>query len=145
MTELMQVATECGNFKLRKASRVVTRVYARFTRESGLKPSQFSLLVALSLQGPLGMGALAEIMAMERTTLTRNLRPLEKQGLVEVAPGADRRTREVACTPAGRRCLEQALPAWRQAQAYMAAELGRERWQALRGLLDDASRVAVPD
>lgn len=143
--ELHEVAADCGNFKLRKAARVVTRVYERFTREAGLKPSQFSLLVALGLHGPVEMTRLAETMGMERTSLTRNLRPLEKDGLVSVVPGRDRRTRAVDLTRHGRECLAQALPAWRQAQAYMAEQLGEQGWDELRRSLAGAASVEVPE
>ena len=91
------------------------------------------------------MTELAELMAMDRTTLTRNLRPLEKEALAAVTPGADRRTRSVALTAAGRSRLEQALPAWRQAQAYMAEQLGAAQWRSLRRMLDAATDIDVPD
>ncbi|HEX2237383.1 MAG TPA: MarR family transcriptional regulator [Gammaproteobacteria bacterium] len=144
MTDLLQVVQECGFLRLREDGRVVTRVYDRFTQASGLKPTQFSLLVAASLIDRANVNQLAEIMAMERTTLTRNLRPLEKKGLIKVMAGEDRRTRLVIVTDAGRNAVKRALPLWKEAQGYMAKSLGAARWCMLREALDVTTRVKMP-
>src|SRR5208283_5804320 len=83
----------CGN--LRRAARVVTQYYAKLLKPSGLEPTQFTLLVACATAGPVPISALAGAIATDRTTLTRNLRLLARQGLAQVTEGADRRVRRV--------------------------------------------------
>jgi len=132
----------CVNFTLRKALRMVSQVYDRYLQPSGLKATQFSLLVTLERTGAITVTRLAERMAMERTTLTRNLRPLERKGLVRIMPGKDRRTRGIAITEAGSRVVEQTMPLWEEAQARVVNELGPERWAALQGELETLKRIA---
>lgn len=119
---------ECACFNLRKAARAVTQYYGEALKPSGLRATQFTLLVAIYNAGPITINRLAERLIMDRTTLTRNLRPLEKQGLIESASGEDRRTRAVTLTDRGREVLSQALPLWEQAQRQIVELLGRERW-----------------
>lgn len=123
----------CAN--LRMATRAVTQFYNTVLGESGLKGSQFTLLSWLAKQGPLAMNALAGFLVTDRTTLTRNLGPLEREGLVEIAPGEDRRVRMVSITEAGRAALDRAKPLWAKAQATMVERLGDEDWQRLIGVL----------
>jgi len=130
------VAEQCAFYKMRRASRVVTQVYDRFLKPCNLAPTQFSLLVALSSAGLITISRLAEAMAMDRTTLTRNLKPLEREGLVKIVPGPDRRTRAVTLTSSGKKRLLAALPLWEQAQNYMAKKLGQGQWQDLKKTLD---------
>jgi len=131
-----RVGRECTFFKMRKASRAITQIYDRFMKDAGLAPTQFSLLVALGQAGQISISRLAQILLMDRTTLSRNLRPLEREELVRVVPGPDRRTRALTLTPQGRDRLAKALPLWEQAQAHMARRLGTERWQGLQETLD---------
>jgi len=132
----------CLCFNLRKAARAVTQLYDAALEPAGLRATQFSLLAVLDgRDGRDGRDAvtitdLARAMVMDRTTLTRNLRPLEKQGLVAIAPGDDRRTREVSLTRRGRRTLTRATPRWRHAQTGMLDALGDRR---ARRLLDELS------
>lgn len=122
-------ATEmCTSFNLRKASRAVTQFYDDALRDSGLKSTQFSLLAAASASGSMPISLLAIEMAMDRTTLTRNLRPLETAGLLTVETGQDRRVRRVAVTSEGEAVLARAMPAWRRAQTQLIDRLGDERW-----------------
>ncbi len=85
--------TSCACFNLRKVTRAVTQLYDELLRPAGLRVTQFSLLVAVRMAGPVGVTRLVELTVMDRTTLTRNLELLQKQGLIEVASGEDRRTR----------------------------------------------------
>lgn len=121
----------CTSFNLRKATRAVTQFYDEALRDSGLKSTQFSLLAAAAAAGSIPISRLADEMAMDRTTLTRNLKPLEAEGLLRVVAGADRRVRNVAVTPEGEARLEKALPLWRKAQTRMIDKLGDERWGEL--------------
>ncbi len=119
----------CFNF--RKATRVITKIYDDALRPGGLTAAQFSILSALGLTGSLSIAKLAALLAMERTTLTRNLRLLEKKGLVRSRPGDDLRTRIVSLSAKGRRAHEGALPLWREAQASVTEKIGAEKWAAM--------------
>lgn len=123
-------ACACGS--LRKAARAVTQLYDEVLRPTGLRITQFSILGATMAMEPITVTRLAEATVTDRTTLTRNLKLLEKQGLIRVAPGNDRREREVALTSRGRRALVRTLPLWEKAQAHVVEGLGQERWKDLR-------------
>jgi DNA-binding MarR family transcriptional regulator len=128
--------TACTLANVRQASRALSQVYDAALQPAGIKATQFTVLAALSKQGPLPLSQLADIMVMDRTTLTRNLQPLIKRKLVATSPGEDRRVRNVSLTPQGKKLLDEALPLWRKAQTQMVDGLGRKRWG---GLLDDLS------
>ncbi len=132
----------CACFNLRKAARAVTQLYDNILRPTGLRATQFSLLVATSLSGPITVTRLAEMGVIDRTTLTRNFKPLEKRGLIEVALGEDRRTRVVRLTRRGKEALRKALPLWKKGQAHIIRELGMERWSALKANLSDVVSLA---
>ena len=122
-----QAATRCANFNLRKASRSVGQVYDAALRPLGLKGTQFSLLTALALTGPVTLTRLAEELVMDRTSLTRNLQPLIRRGYVGETRGDDRRQRILDLTDAGLEAYEAALPVWQETQARIEARLGAER------------------
>lgn len=124
-------AINCTNANLRMASRVVTQFYSSVLGPSGLKGSQFSLLSWLANKGPMSMNELAGFLVTDRTTLTRNLKPIERKGLVEIVPGEDRRVRMVSITDAGRLAFERAKPLWAEAQAAMVERLGDKDWRKL--------------
>lgn len=128
--------TACTLANVRQASRALSQVYDAALQPAGIKATQFTVLAALSKQAPLPLSQLADIMVMDRTTLTRNLQPLIKRKLVATSPGEDRRVRNVSLTPQGKHLLVEALPLWRKAQTRMVDGLGRKRWG---GLLDDLS------
>lgn len=142
----MSTATDtpqaCLCFNLRKAARAVTQLYDAALEPAGLRATQFSLLAALDRRDAVTITDLARAMVMDRTTLTRNLRPLEKQGLVAIAPGNDRRTREVSLTRRGRQTLTRATPRWRHAQTGMLDALGDRRARRLLGELSGAIDAA---
>lgn len=108
---------ECKCSALRRASRAVTQHYEAAFRGTGLRATQFTVLAALAQTGPLPLSALAAMLGLERTSLTRNLRPLEKKGLVASAANEDHRVRLIEITPAGERTALAALSAWQLAQA----------------------------
>jgi DNA-binding MarR family transcriptional regulator len=138
---LREVARACACANLRKAARAVTQVFDEALAPSGLRATQFTLLVTSRLMGESTINELAERMAMDRTTLSRNLKPLVRNGLLEVRPGEDGRTRLVRLTPAGEQALEEAYPLWQQAQQEIVGVLGEERYEALLG--DVARTVSV--
>ena len=130
----------CACANLRGAARAVTRLYDDILRPSGLQATQFTLLATIALAGPAPITQLAEGLVMDRTTLTRNLKPLEKQGLIQVAAGEDQRIRLVSLTEPGQQTLAKALPLWEQAQAQAVNTLGAERFKVL---LSDLSAITL--
>ncbi len=133
----------CVCLNLRAAARAMTRAYDKALRPVGLKVTQFTILAAIHRVGSaVPIGSLAKTLSMDRTTLTRNLRPLEKLGLVDILPEGYRRARGMVLTEQGREVLEQAIPLWRQAQTTTVNRIGDDRWAALRGEL---TAVVGPD
>jgi len=116
----------------------VTRSYDKALRSTGLRITQFTVLVAASVSGGMALGQLAEILGLERTTLSRNLSVLVKEGLIEVA-NLDNRTRHIVLASAGKARLQAALPVWSRAQQRLQQKLGREKW---RNLQEDLTRLA---
>lgn len=108
----------------RMATRVLTRRYDDALRPYGLRTTQYSVLARLADEGPMTVGRLAGRLATERTTLSRELGPLGRRGLIEVAAGDDRRRRVVSLTPAGSEALDGARPAWTAVQAETRRALG---------------------
>lgn len=131
----------CVCLRLRKASRLVTRTYDDVLRPAGLRSTQLPILAILSLTHSAPMSVLADQLVMDRTTLTRNLRPLEERGLVEIVAGEDKRTREVKLTIRGQEAVDKAIPLWDKAQGYAVEALGKSRWQ---GLHDSLSQLLSP-
>ncbi len=126
-----RITWQCACFNTRKAARAVTRFYDDMLAPSGLKATQLTMLGAISISGPTRMSDLADMLALDKTTLTRNLKLLEAGGLVAIAAGADRRVRVVALTRAGADAVDRALPRWREAQRRMVEHLGEARWRRL--------------
>ena len=125
---IARLAAICVCSNLRRASRAVTNYYDSFIRQvSDLRVSQVIVLVVLYLAGPQTINELAEKLALDRTTLGRNLRPLEQQGLLTLTPGIDQRTRVVTLTAQGQETLLRVVPQWEQAQTDMTARMGQEQ------------------
>ena len=137
-------STTCVCFHLRRAARAVTQTYERALAPSGLVPGQFSVLTVLHRFGPQPLSVLADLMGMDRTTLTRNLRPMERDGLVRVKAGEkqDQRIRRVGLTAAGERKWQEAEPLWAQVHRHMVQGLGTDGWPALRDQLNSAIAAA---
>jgi DNA-binding MarR family transcriptional regulator len=120
-------ATTCACHKARIASRAVTRAYDEALRPVGLRSTQFTVLVAASVAAGIPLNQLATILGLERTTLTRSLDAIEKEGLIRVE-SVDGRTRKVVLTQRGKDRLDLALPLWNQAQQNLRRRLGEQRW-----------------
>ena len=130
----------CNCLALRQAARHVTQFYDQFLAAAGLRTTQFSILARLQRLGPMTISALAADLVMDRTTLGRNLQPLERQRLVAVVKGrADRRSREIRLTDTGAERLRTAVEGWVKAQARFEAVLGEQRSSELRALLHEVS------
>jgi DNA-binding MarR family transcriptional regulator len=127
---------DCNCFALRSAARHVSQFYDQFLAPVGLRGTQFSILAKLKRLGPMTINALADEMVMDRTTLGRNALPLERDGLIGIAPSAaDRRAKELRLTKAGEKRLQQALAAWSHAQERFETSFGVKRAAALRAML----------
>lgn len=142
-SKLREVARACACANLRKAARVVTQIFDAALAPSGLKCTQFTLLATARLAGEQTVNGLAEKMVMDRTTLSRNLRPLVRAGLLETIPGNDNRTRLIRISAEGKQALAQAYPMWEAAQDEVVGALGSERFEALLGDVSRASALAV--
>src|SRR5437763_17035155 len=114
----LEVRDTCLCLHLQRAARAVARRFDAALRPLGLTSGQFSLLMSLNRPEPASIGNVSSLLAMDRTTLTANLKPLERRGLVTVAADdADKRTRRLSLTPAGRALLSTAVPMWRRTHA----------------------------
>ena len=134
-----EIGQSCAMFNLRKASRALTQLYEEIMKPSGVLPTQFSLMVVTRAMEPVAISKMAQVLVMDRTTLTRNLKPLEREGWVRVKPGRqDRRAREVSLTKKGVKHLEQALPLWNEAQRRIRDSLGNSR---LDRMIEDLTAV----
>ena len=110
--------------RVRRTARVVGNYYDMHLKSVGLKGTQFTLLNAIFLNPSITITQLADLLLLNRTTLNRNLKPLERQGLVRTSPGKDQRTRVLNLTQEGRNILQSALPLWLEAQSGVVEKLG---------------------
>ncbi len=121
----------CVGGNIRRTDRVLTQFYDEILAPSGLSAPQFGLLAILAQVAPITIHRLAEHMDIDRTTLTRNLKLLIKQHLVQSLEGEDRRMRRMLLTQEGEQALRRAWPLWQEAQARIECGLGRQRFDAL--------------
>ncbi|MBP1859112.1 MarR family winged helix-turn-helix transcriptional regulator [Rhizobium herbae] len=127
------VRDTCLCLHVQRAARALARKFDEALRPLDLTNGQFSLLMSLNRPEPPGMGPVAHLLAMDRTTLTAALKPLEKRGLVETTTDArDRRLRRMKLTPAGHALLSRAVPIWASTHAEVDAALGEGRPDRLR-------------
>ena len=125
-------AAGCFCMASREAARRITRLYDARMQESGIRITQFTILSQLMLRGEMPIGKLASLLGMERTTLTRNLAPLEEQKWITIKPGDDPRARLIEITTQGRGVVRRAFPYWASAQAHVGKLLGAEGQAALK-------------
>ncbi|MGB7951832.1 MAG: MarR family winged helix-turn-helix transcriptional regulator [Candidatus Binatia bacterium] len=129
----------CVCFNLRWVTRAVTQFFDAELRRHGIRTTQTPILGVLQARSGLGMAELSDWLGMERTTLVRNLRPLQRDGLVRVTGGGRGGRVELGITEKGRKALARALPAWRAAQEKVVKTLGKQRWSAIIGDLEQAA------
>jgi DNA-binding MarR family transcriptional regulator len=133
---------QCLCLASRRAARAITQQFDRALRAHGIRATQFTLLAVLELKGPQSIGALADLLGADRTTVTRNLAVAEQQSLVGVSPGEDARARIASITTEGRRILRRAFTTWRAVQESLTRAMGRETADSLRRISGEpASRV----
>jgi DNA-binding MarR family transcriptional regulator len=137
---------ECTCLAVRQAARHITQFYDQRLAAAGLRTTQYSILVKLRRLGPMTINALADAMVMDRTTLGRNILPLERDGLISIAPGRrDRRSKELKLTDAGLERLRTGYEGWKKAQRQFAAAFGDERTAGLRALLRQVTATDLPE
>jgi DNA-binding MarR family transcriptional regulator len=130
----------CNCLALRQATRHVTQFYDGFLVPAGIRATQYSILARLNRRGAMTINALAADLVMDRTTLGRNIRPLQRDGLVAIGPGkSDRRRKELRLTSSGTARFQIAQKAWIKAQKSFEQTFGIRRAKALRVLLEDAA------
>src|SRR5216683_869458 len=131
---------DCNCLAVRQAARHITQFYDQFLAPSGLRTTQFSILAKLKRMGPMTINALAADLVMDRTTLGRNILPLQRERLIDVVKGrADRRSKELRVSEAGAERLNAALKGWVQAQTQFEEVFGAKRTSELRALLHAVS------
>ncbi|MDF0518695.1 MarR family winged helix-turn-helix transcriptional regulator [Bradyrhizobium yuanmingense] len=136
----------CTCSQLRRAARRVSRYYDLCLAGTGLKSTQYSLLGFLASEGPMTMAHLANIMTMDRATVGHNLRPLERDGFLEIRVGEeDRRVRQVAITDRGQEMLFAAHPAWQKARAGFESAFGVREAGHLRELMKRVIDAPLPE
>lgn len=134
--DTMPTSEECNCYAVRAAARHVSQFYDQVLAPTGLRTTQFSMLAKLKAKGPLSINALAADMVMDRTTLGRNILPLQRDGLVRIETDvADRRVKALRLTKAGEKRLRAAREKWAVAQDRFETVFGRRRAAELRGLL----------
>eukprot|EP00439_Symbiodinium_sp_Y106_P088728 s1_g1264.t1 len=131
----------CTSQSLRKAARTAARHYDAALQPIGLKTTQFTLLAKIQGAGEISQNDLANKVGLDKTTMSRNLRILEKDKLVRVGEGDDRRIRLLSLSRKGERLLEKAKPLWRNAQTSFVEELGSDTWQTLTSILQSIEPV----
>jgi DNA-binding MarR family transcriptional regulator len=129
-------AQDCNCFALRSAARRITQLYDQFLAPSGLRTTQFSILAKLRRLGPMTINEMAKNTVTDRTTLGRNIQPLERDGWIKIEPTAsDRRAKKLHLTKTGEQRLQAALKAWSRAQAKFETAFGPKRAVELRAML----------
>jgi DNA-binding MarR family transcriptional regulator len=118
-------------------------MYDAVMQETGIRSTQFSILVGIAKNQPVAIGALADVLILDPTTLTRSLRLLEEEGLISISERSTMRQRFLSMTPKGERTLERSLAAWKKAHERFLATVGREYWDELRSELEELARVVV--
>jgi len=134
-----EIGNSCVCFNLRKAARLVTQRYEQEVKSTGLKATQFPVLLAACNEGGILLTPMARFLGMDRTSLTRNLNIMVAKGLVIIKTGDDKRERRISITPHGLEVLKEALPLWQKVQAEVVETLGPEKWA---GLLSGLHAVA---
>lgn len=135
-SEVLLKAEHCNCFAARAAARHITQLYDHYLAPLGLRVTQFSILRTLKRHGPLPLNGLAKVMAMDRTTLARNVQPLERDRLIAIEPSAsDRRAKVVRLTGAGERRVRVALVAWSKAQQRFESTFGSKRSSEMRAMM----------
>ena len=142
MTTERDIVESCVCHKVRMAARAVTRAYDAALRSVGLRATQFAVLVTVAIEGAVSITALAQALGMDRSTLTRNVQPLVKEGLLVVGREGWHRSRTVEITEQGRARVREAVPLWERAQARLQRQLGAPQWASVHQSLEALGQMA---
>lgn len=136
--------SECTGFNLKRATRAVQSLFDEAFKSVGLEGTQYTVLSHIYVSEPISLTKLADLMGVDRTTLARNLAPLEKKGFVEIKTGSDKRARLINTTDLGKEVLSKALPIWNETQERIKTTLGVENWTLmisnLKGLVENLKK-----
>ncbi|HEV7511083.1 MAG TPA: MarR family transcriptional regulator [Candidatus Acidoferrum sp.] len=130
----------CASLNFRRTSRIVTRMYDIAMQESGVRSTQFAILVGIAKLQPVALGNLAKVLMLDSSTLTRSLRLLEKEGMIEISTRAAMRQRFLKLTHSGQKALQRSLPLWRAVHARFVAAVGADYWLKLRNELESIAK-----
>jgi len=142
MREVEDTARGCVCGNLRKTSRAITQFYDKLLASSGITITQFALLHAISIRNSSTISEISREMYMDRTTLTRSLQLLEKQGLIQIESSIDRRKRIVTITGRGKSQMNKAHPLWEKAQNIITEKFGKGNWREIKTRLNEMSNIA---
>ena len=140
-----EAATVCASSNFRKASRAVTQLFDQALEPSGLRSTQLVILLEIAVARSSTVPQIARRLVMDRSTLTRNLKPLVKRGFIKVDSSKERRSQLLTLTPRGRKAVEDAVPLWNRAQTRFVQQLGQKRWRNLRENLSAAVNATRGD
>lgn len=135
--------TSCGSFNFRKAARAITRFYDSAFEEAGIRSTQFTILIGIAKAQPTSITALGKLLVIDRTTLTRTLRRLQKERLIAVSVRSKMRQRFLTLTRKGEQTLARSLPMWRKAHERFVATIGPEHWGTFQRELERLAVVAL--
>lgn len=133
----------CASFNLRRTARAVTRAYDAALQDTGMRSTQFAILVGIAKKQPISICALADLLVMDPTTLTRSLRLLQREALISISDRSTMRQRFLALTDKGERALARSLPAWRKVQQQFVSTVGAAHWNDLRTRLEDLACMVI--
>jgi DNA-binding MarR family transcriptional regulator len=133
----------CASLNFRRTARAVTRMYDTAMQDSGIRSTQFAILVGIAKTQPVSMGKLADVLIIDRTTLTRSLRLLQKKRLVTISKRTTMRQRLLELTPEGLQALARSLPLWRAIHAQFVSEVGADDWLSLRSELERLAHTTM--
>jgi len=139
----LQGTESCACLTLRKAARAVTQLFDTALKPTRIRSTQFTLLVAIARLAPVSIGGLAQLLVIDRTTLTRSLWLMERRGLVAISRRSTMRQRFVTLSPKGSNALEASLPLWREAQQGFIGQVGKQDWTTMRQQLEKLPNLAL--
>ena len=138
MSRYLEIGRTCACGTLRRASRLTTQIYDKFLQPSGLKITQFIMLMSVKILGPITITKLAQKLLMDRTTCTRNLKSLQEKNLIIFEQSEDKRMKKIVLTDQGNEIIEQAIPLWEKAQNFLLNKVGENQ---MASLVKDLSRM----
>lgn len=144
--KLAEMARTCACFNFRKASRSVTQLFDQILAPTGLRSTQLVILITSRLLGPSSIARLARELVMDRSTLTRNLKPLMNMGLIQFSQQSNGKQKSVEITIAGQEALVKSAPHWERAQSHLVGRFGPDAWNRIMGDLGaivDATRSSA--